>query len=93
MGSDGSGLRQVSERGGWPVWWPDGSRVGFLVAGPDGNQEIHTVRLADGASAKLEGLSFSGLNYPFDVSPDGRFLATSNSTLFSADVWLLEPGA
>ena len=42
--SDGTGERQLTKEGGWPVWWPDGSQIGYLVAGPDGNNETASSR-------------------------------------------------
>jgi eukaryotic-like serine/threonine-protein kinase len=32
IGVDGAGVRRLSETGGWPVWWPDGKRLGFDVS-------------------------------------------------------------
>lgn len=89
---DGSGLRRLTETGSWPVWWPDGQRIGYLTLGPDGSQQIRVVRAAGGASAPLEAIRFDGSNYPFDISPDGRQLVTSNSVHFSSELWLLQPG-
>ena len=87
----GSGLRRVSRLGGWPVWWPDGSRIGYLSVGPDGNQRIHTLALAEEREEVLEQLVFAGTNCPFDVSRDGTLLVSSNSRQISSDIWLLEP--
>ena len=91
IGADGAGLRRLTERGGWPVWWPDGKRLGYLVIGPDGTQQVRTVPFAGGPSRPVPGLRFPGTNYPIDISPDGTLLATSNDVHLSADIWLMEP--
>jgi eukaryotic-like serine/threonine-protein kinase len=87
---DGSGLKRVSERGGWPVWWPGSDKIGMQVAGPDGNTEIDVVNLQSGEKKALPGLKFSGQNFPFDVSRDGKWLVTTNSEHISDEIWLLE---
>jgi Tol biopolymer transport system component len=73
------------------VWWPDGSRIAGLTVGHNGNQEIIVVPFEGGEPTPIEGLRFAGLNYPFDVSPDGRWLATSNGLHFADEIWKLEP--
>ncbi len=88
---DGSGLRRLTETGSWPVWWPDGKRIGYLTLGPDGAQQIRVVPSSGGPSAPLEAIRFDSSNYPFDISPDGRRLVTSNSVHFSSELWLLRP--
>ena len=87
---DGSGLKRVADRGGWPVWWPDGEQVGMQTMGPDGNAEFTVVTLATGAARVLPGLQFSGTNYPFDVSRDGKWLVTTNTVDESDEIWLVE---
>jgi Tol biopolymer transport system component/serine/threonine protein kinase len=88
---DGSGLRRLTETGSWPVWWPDGRRIGYLTLGPDGAQQIHVVRVTGGPSTLLDAIQFDSSNYPFDISTDGRRLVTSNSVHFSSELWLLRP--
>ncbi len=88
--ADGSGLKRVTERGGWPVWWPNGDQMGMQTVGPDGNIEITVVNLARGDRRVLPGLRFSGTNYPFDVSRDGKWLVTTNTADESDEIWLLE---
>jgi TolB protein len=88
---DGSGLRRLTETGSWPVWWPDGKRIGYLTLGPDGAQQIRVVPSSGGSSTPLEAIRFDSSNYPFDISPDGRRLVTSNSVHFSSELWLLRP--
>jgi Tol biopolymer transport system component len=88
--ADGSGLRRVAERGGWPVWWPGGDKIGLQTVGPDGNEQYAAVNVANGETKVLAGLHFSGTNYPFDVSRDGKWLVTENSQHISDEIWLLE---
>jgi eukaryotic-like serine/threonine-protein kinase len=87
---DGSGLRRVAERGGWPVWWPDGEKIGMQAVGPEGNVEITVVTVATGETKVLPGLRFNGVNYPFDVSRDGKWLVTTNAEHETDEIWLLE---
>lgn len=89
--ADGSGLRRVAERGGWPVWWPNGEKIGVQTLGPEGNTELAVITLATGEIKVLQGLRFSGTNYPFDVSRDGKWLVTTNTVDESEEIWLLEP--
>lgn len=89
---DGSGLRRVTDTGSWPVWWPDGKRIAYITVGPDGSQQIRVAPAGGGPSSILRAIQFDGVNYPFDISPDGRVLATSNSVHFSSEIWLLRPG-
>jgi Tol biopolymer transport system component len=87
---DGSGLKRVAERGGWPVWWPDGGKIGLQTVGPDGNTELTVVTLATGEAKVLPGLHFNGTNYPFDVSRDGKWLVRTDAVAESDEIWLLE---
>jgi eukaryotic-like serine/threonine-protein kinase len=88
---DGSGLKRVAETGGWPVWWPDGEKIGLQTLGPEGNVDFTVVTLATGETHVLPGLRFSGVNYPFDISRDGKWLVTTNEVDESDEIWLLEP--
>ncbi len=88
---DGSAVRRVSTRGGWPTWWPDGKRIGYLVVGPGGDQQIEMVSIDGGGPTILDGMIFSGVNHPFDVSQDGRMLTTSDSVHLLSEIWLLQP--
>jgi len=87
---DGSGMKRVTELGGWPVWWPSGDKIGMQTVGPEGNTEFTVVTLATGEAKVLPGLRFSGTNFPFDVSRDGKWLVTTNSVDVSDEIWLLE---
>jgi Tol biopolymer transport system component len=93
IGADGGHERRLTTAGGWPVWWPDARQIGYLVIGRNGDQEIQTVPVAGGASRPLAGVTFTGSNHPFDISPDGRTLVTSNAVHVSDEIWLLEPRA
>jgi Tol biopolymer transport system component len=91
IGADGNGVRRLSETGSWPVWWPDGKQLGYLDTGPDGTQQIFIVPFKGGPSRPLAAIKFNGSNNPFDLSPDGALLATSNSVHLSSEIWLLQP--
>ncbi len=91
--ADGTGLRKLTSTGSWPVWWPDGKRIGYVAVGRDGNQAIYTVPLTGGEPHEVTRIQFRGNNYPFDVSRDGSLLATSNQVLLSSEIWMLEPGS
>ncbi|OFV82620.1 MAG: hypothetical protein A2Y78_07120 [Acidobacteria bacterium RBG_13_68_16] len=88
---DGTGERRVSDTGGWPVWWPDGSRVGHTVLGFDGLQRIGVVDRASGSRVEVPRLPVVGPGSPFDISPDGRYLVMTDGTTLASEVWLLEP--
>jgi len=88
---DGSGLKRVADRGGWPVWWPDGEHIGLQTVGADGNTEFTLIALKTGETRVLPGLHFRGINYPFDISRDGKWLVTTNAVDESNEIWLLEP--
>jgi Tol biopolymer transport system component len=87
--ADGTREHRLTQVGSWPVWWPDGKRIGYLATAPDGSQQIRMVPVSGGASTPVS-LRFSGVNYPFDVSPDGSQLASTNSLSLSSEIWLLE---
>ena len=92
MRPDGSGSRVVASPGGWPFWFADGKRLGYLAVGKDANAEIRVVRVdGGGPPERLDGIRFRGTNYPCSVSRDGRFLATANAVDTTSDIWLLEP--
>ncbi len=90
---DGTGLRRLTETGGWPAWWPGGKQVGFQAVGPDGNEQIRVYSFETSAVRTLPGLSFIGQNFPFDVSPDGKRLVSTNYVHVTDEIWLLEPSA
>jgi Tol biopolymer transport system component len=90
--ADGSGERRLTPEGGWPVWWPDGTQIGYLAVGPDGNAEIRVVSVRDGAIRTLDGVRLQGLNHPFAVFPDGHRIVVGNAVHDLDEVWVLEPG-
>jgi TolB protein len=87
---DGSGMKRVTERGGWPVWWPGSDKIGMQAVGAEGNTEFVVTTLPGGETKVLPGLKFSGVNFPFDVSRDGKWLVTTNSQHVSDEIWMLE---
>jgi Tol biopolymer transport system component len=88
--ADGTGRRHLTETGGWPVWWPDGKQIGYQTVTSEGNEQIAVVRLDGGPPRTLNRLQFLGDNHPFDVSPDGNRLVTTNSQHLGDEIWLLE---
>ena len=90
---DGTGMRRVADRGGWPVWFPDGRQLGYQNVARDGAGEHCAVPLTGGPARNLIPLRFTGMNNPFDISPDGAVLATTTSNALTSDIWLLSiPG-
>ncbi len=81
--------QRITATGGWAVWFPDSKRIAYLAIGSDGNQEIRVASLRGGAERTLEHVRFSGTNYPIDVSPDGKWIATSRSVHLSSEIWML----
>jgi Tol biopolymer transport system component/tRNA A-37 threonylcarbamoyl transferase component Bud32 len=90
--ADGNNVRRLTAAGGWPVWWPDGTQIAFIVTGRNGDQEIQTVPVAGGSPRPLTGITFSGSNHLFDISPDGTMLVTTNAVHVSDEIWLVESG-
>jgi Tol biopolymer transport system component/tRNA A-37 threonylcarbamoyl transferase component Bud32 len=89
VNADGTGVRRLTKYGGWPVWWPDGKRIGFMTIGPEGTQQVDVVSIDDGSITKVSVVRYSGTNFPFDVSADGKQYVTSNSVHVSDEIWLL----
>ena len=91
VNADGTNLHKLTTLGGWPVWFPDGAQVGFVVISRNGDQEIQIVPASGGSPRPIAGMTFTGSNHPFDISPDGKMLATTNAVHISDEIWLLEP--
>ena len=87
--ADGSGQRNLTSDGGWPVWWPDGRQVGYLAVGPRGDQELRVIPVAGGAPRTLP-IRLVGTNHPFAITPDGRTLIGTNAAHVSDEIWMLE---
>jgi Tol biopolymer transport system component/predicted Ser/Thr protein kinase len=90
--ADGTQERRLTKTGGWPTWWPDSRRLGYRTVTTDGRQRIETVML-DGSPAAPIDFRFDGANEPFDISPDGRSMATTNAVHVSDEIWLVESNA
>ena len=90
INSDGTGERKLTADGGWPVWFPDGARIGFLALDARGNQEYRTVDVASGTVRTLP-VPLRGNNMPFFPTPDGRGLVYTNSVHVSDEIWLVKP--
>jgi TolB protein len=86
---DGSGLKRVTNSGGWPVWFPDGKRIAFRTLRPDGTQLIEWVHLDSGRIEPWTDIEFSGDNYPFDFSRDRKLMVYTNGVILSSGIWLL----
>jgi eukaryotic-like serine/threonine-protein kinase len=60
---------------GEPVWWPDGKSIIFSY-GPNGATDALCRQNADGTGSKEKLLETPGvIDYPFSVTPDGRYIA------------------
>jgi Tol biopolymer transport system component/predicted Ser/Thr protein kinase len=93
IGADGRGERRLTDTGSWPVWWPDGRRVAYLRVGPDGTQQLWSVPAQGGDSWHEAWVQWKGDNNPIDISPDGRWLVTSDGKHLTDEIWLLRPAS
>jgi serine/threonine protein kinase len=60
---------------GDPVWWPDGKSVVFSYGAPGANDSIYRQN-ADGTGSKEKLFETPGItDFPFSVTPDGRYIA------------------
>ncbi len=90
---DGRDERRISDTGGWPDWWPDGTGVAYSVLGFDDQQRVKVAPVANRARAFPGVLPVTGSNSPFDVSKDGRSLAITDTEISTSRIWILEgPG-
>jgi TolB protein len=84
VGSDGAGLKNVTDDGGklvhqdWPSWSPDGRRFAFTST-HDGNQEIYTAAVGGGDIVRLT--QHPGIDSHPCWSPDGHVIT------FATDRW------
>jgi Tol biopolymer transport system component len=91
VGADGQGQRQITRDGGWPVWWPDGKRIGYLTVGRDGNARIRLTTVKDGTTRTLDSIRLQGSNRPFAIFPDGNRIVVGNAIHDLDEIWVLEP--
>jgi Tol biopolymer transport system component len=89
IGADGSGERRLTDTGSWAVWWPDGRRLAYLRVGPDGAQQLWSVPAEGGPSRREAWVHWHADNNPIDISPDGRWLATTDGRHLTDEIWLL----
>ena len=85
---DGTEEQRLTESGGWPVWWPDAKRIGYLTISPDERQQIETISV-DRSPSKPIDFRYESINEPFDVSADGRTMAITNAVHVSDEIWLM----
>jgi Tol biopolymer transport system component len=89
---DGTAERRLTDAGGWPVWWPDGKRISYVIVRPDTTQQIQTVTLDGAISTPSVPVRFAGVNNPFDIARDGESLVTTNAVHVSSEIWVIDPG-
>jgi Tol biopolymer transport system component len=87
---EGGDEHRISDNGGWPVWWPDGTGVAYSVLGFDDLQRVRITAVAARSRAFPTGLPVTGRNTPFDVARDGRSLAITDSEISAGRIWILE---
>jgi serine/threonine protein kinase/Tol biopolymer transport system component len=91
IGADGTGQRQIAKDGGWPVWFPDGKRLGVLALAWDGNARVRVVTVGDGATRTIDTIRLLGSNRPFDVLDDGNRIVAASTIYDLNEIWVLEP--
>ena len=87
---DGTGERRLSATGGWPTWFPDGSRIAYQVIGFDNRQRIRAVGLDGGELGFLPGAPVAWPNSPIGLGAGNRLVIT-DVTVLASEIWLLEP--
>lgn len=87
---DGEDERRISDTGGWPDWWSDGTGVAYSVLGFDDQQRVRIAPVATRARAFPSVLPVTGSNAPFDISKDGRSLAITDTEISASRIWILE---
>jgi eukaryotic-like serine/threonine-protein kinase len=88
--ADGTGERQLTKVGGWPVWWPDGRHISYLETAEDGTQRISTVAVDGSKASRQIQQRFRGVNHPFDLSPDAAWMVSSDAAHVSSEIWVLQ---
>jgi Tol biopolymer transport system component len=87
---DGTGERRLSAAGGWPSWFPDGSRIAYQVLGFDNRQRIRAVSLDGTDLGLVPGTPEAWPNSPIGLGAGNR-LVISDVTVLASEIWLLEP--
>ena len=90
VASDGSGERRLTETGGWPAWFPDGKRIGYLARRVGGSQEIRTASFPEGSPLETLPVPYASTNHPIDLAENRQLLATTDSEPLSDEIWLLD---
>ena len=83
---------------------PSHEQTANVVVTPDGRANVLDFDLArriptefaatasrSSDAQTVQGVAGTPSNHPFDISPDGKMLATTNAVHISDEIWLLEP--
>jgi TolB protein len=87
---DGTGERRLSATGGWPAWFPDGSRIAYQVLGFDNRQRIRAVGLDGRDLGFVPNVPDAWPNSPIGIGAGDRLVIT-DATVLASEIWLLEP--
>ena len=87
---DGTGERRLTAAGGWPSWFPDGSRIAYQVLGFDNRQRIRAVAPDGNDLGFVANAPVAWPNSPVGLGAGGR-LVISDVTVLASEIWLLEP--
>jgi Tol biopolymer transport system component len=89
MDADGSDVRQLTSKGGFPpAWSPDGSRIVF-GSGRDGDEDVFVMAADGSGETKLTRNTFSDVTAAW--SPDGAWIAFASRRNGNTDLYLIRP--